>query len=81
MPFIPINTALENSFPEWLQESIDRFKKAYRLYLADAPHIAFDCDIDEFMSDINNAEVNGAITSDAAWYLREAYLGLTREGI
>lgn len=79
MPFIPVNAALERSFPAWLQDSIARFKDAYHAYKTNAHHTAFDCDILEFQSDINNAEVNGVISSDAAWYLREAYLGETKK--
>lgn len=81
MPFIPVNTALEHSFPAWLQDSIKRFTDEYHKYQTGVSNTAFDCGILEFQSDINNAEVNDVISSDAAWYIREAYLGMKKEDL
>ena len=38
-----------------------------------------DCDWMELNSSINVAENNGSISSTQAWYLREKYLGMTKE--
>lgn len=58
--------------PKWLEESIDN-------YLKNKETTLWDCYYCELQSDINVAEVEGMITSEVAWALREKYLGLKKE--
>lgn len=58
--------------PKWLEESIDN-------YLKNKETTLWDCYYCELQSDINVAEVEGMITSEVAWVLREKYLGLKKE--
>lgn len=41
-------------------------------------YLRIDCDYCNLQSDINSAEVNGIISSNQAWYLREKYLRIER---
>ena len=59
--------------PTWLEDSIKQFEKLKNTTL-------WDCGYCELQSDINVAEVEGLITSDQAWFLREKYLDLDRNG-
>ena len=43
------------------------------------PYLHWDCDYFALQSDINCAEVDGLITTDLAWNLREKYLRLRKE--
>lgn len=74
------NYDIEKSLPEYLQNSLAAYKEAYQKYQTDPDYSVFDCDYMEFQSDINICETDGAISSDTAWYLREKYLGLERNG-
>lgn len=40
-----------------------------------------DCYYCELQSDINSAEVNDIISAEQAWFLREKYLGLSKQMI
>ena len=73
---------LEMYLPKYLEESIKRVipvKKAFDLNdNSKLPH-DWDCLIGELNADINCAEVDGDISTEQAWYLREKYLGMSKE--
>lgn len=69
---------LECGLPEFLQISLDAMKEAWRKIDSGEKYDHWDCDFCLLQSDINNAEVNGVISSEAAWYLREKYLRIER---
>lgn len=71
---------LECGLPGFLQESLEQMKEAWRKRDAGENYLRWDCDYCNFQSDINVAEVNGLITSEQAWYLREEYLRIERPG-
>ena len=71
---------LECGLPPFLQESLEQMKEAWRKRDAGENYLRWDCDYCSFQSDINVAEVNGLITSEQAWYLREEYLRIERPG-
>ena len=60
---------MECGLPEYLQHDLDEFKKN--------PNDLWWC---ELYGSINSAEVDGVIPSNQAWYLREKYLGLRKDG-
>ncbi len=68
---------LECGLPPFLQESIEKMKRAWILKETEG-YIRWDCDYCELQSNINVAEVCGAITEDQAWYIREKYLYIER---
>ena len=70
--FLEEKTYLELNLPDWLQQSIDAYNDNKESSL-------WDCYFCELQSDINVCEVENIITSEQAWYLREKYLGITRE--
>ncbi len=57
--------------PECLKESVDN-------YLKNQDTLLWDCYYCELQTDINVAEVEGIITSEQAWALREEFLGLKK---
>ncbi len=69
---------LECSLPGFLQASLEKMKEAWRRVDNGEAYTLWDCDFCELQSDINNAEVNGIISSERAWYLREKYLRIER---
>lgn len=71
----------EASLPQYLQSSLEQYKKAYSRHMHDKEYTAFDCDYMEFQSDINVMETNGEISEETAWFLRQKYLGMERNGI
>lgn len=71
---------LECGLPGFLQESLEQMKAAWEKYDAGEAYLRWDCDYCSLQSDINSAEVNGIITSEQAWYLREEYLRIERPG-
>lgn len=71
---------LECGFPGFLQESVEQMKIAWRKRDAGEEYLHWDCDFCNLQSDINSAEVNGMISSEQAWYLREQYLRIERPG-
>lgn len=62
---------LECGLPDWLVESIKRYGEGKESSL-------WDCYYCELQSDINVCEVEDIITSEQAWYLREKYLGISK---
>lgn len=69
---------LECGLPEYLKESINKMKEAWRLIDNGKTYLRWDCDYCELQSDINTAEMSRIITSEQAWYLRETYLRMER---
>lgn len=65
---------LETGLPAILQGSIKKMKEAWHKLDHNIPYLHWDVDYCELQSEINNAEVNGAISSEQAWYLRRKYL-------
>ena len=69
---------LESFLPEYLEEDIKRALPVVAALEAgnknDLPS-CWDCILDELNSSINCAEVEGQISEEQAWYLREKYLG------
>lgn len=64
---------MEYGLPDWLYRSIKTYADGINSSIA-------DCLYCELQSDINVAEVEQLITSSQAWYLREKYLGIKKEG-
>lgn len=59
--------------PEFLQESINLFDK----YLnKEDKTLTYDYVYPNLYADLNDAEINGLISEEQAWYFREKYLGL-----
>lgn len=70
---------LECGLPRFLMKSIEQMKGAWKKYDSnDEEYLHWDCDFCELQSDINVAKVEGLITSEQAWYLREKYLRIER---
>ena len=67
---LPVDRAyLECGLPPYLQRSLDTMKRAWE---------AEDNGANDLHFDINSAEVEGEISSEQAWYLRETYLRIQR---
>lgn len=76
---LPVDkTYLECGLPEYLQESLRQMKEAWEKVDGGEDYLHWDCDFCNLQSDINSAEVEGMISSQQAWYLREKYLRLVR---
>lgn len=69
---------LECGLPDFLQDSIQAMKQAWKKLDNGEEYYRWDCDYCELQSDINSAEVNQVISSEQAWYLREKYLRIKR---
>ena len=69
---------LECGLPDFLRESIQLMEVAWYKIDNGIKYLRWDCDYCNLQTDINNAEVNGMISSDQAWYLRDKYLRLQR---
>ena len=69
---------LECGLPPFLIESIQAMVTAWEKLDSGERYMRWDCDYCNLQSDINSAEVNGGISAEQAWYLREKYLGLER---
>lgn len=77
---LPIdNSYLERNIPLFLQEAIEKMKKAWEKIDAGKECFLWDCDYCELQSEINVAETGNAISPEQAWYLREKYLRIERE--
>ena len=70
---------LECNLPAYLQESIERMKKAWHLIDSGKTYLRWDCDFCELQSDINTAEMSHLINEEQAWYLRETYLRMEKK--
>ena len=71
---------LECGLPAFLQESVDLMQAAWDRLDRGEEDLRWDGDYCRLQSDINNAEVGGAISDEQAWYLREKYLRIQRPG-
>lgn len=69
---------LECGLPVILQKSIEKMQQTWDKLDRGEPYLHWDCDYCDLQTDINNAEVNGIISAEQAWYLREKYLRLER---
>ena len=69
---------LECGLPEFLQESIEAMKEAWKKIDNDEEYYHWDIDYCNLQTDINIAEVEQIISSEQAWYLREKYLRIER---
>lgn len=70
---------LEIGLPSSLQESIDKMKIVNQMLEEGKRDFLWDGEWRELNSEINVCEVDGIISSDQAWYLREKYLGMRKE--
>lgn len=76
---LPVDkTYLERGLPDWLQNSIDQINKSWAIKDAGQFCSAWDLDWCELNADIGTAEVEGIISPEQAWYLREKYLRMAR---
>ncbi|MBQ8292274.1 MAG: helix-turn-helix transcriptional regulator [Bacilli bacterium] len=64
--------------PPFLVSSIEKMIEAWRHIELNDGYTLWDCDYCELQSEINIAEVEGLITSQRAWELREKYLKISR---
>ena len=62
----------EINLPGYLQHDLDAMKEGKWTY---------DCLWGELYGSINCAFIDGDITEDHAWYLREKYLDMKKEGV
>ncbi|MEG0771234.1 MAG: helix-turn-helix transcriptional regulator [Clostridia bacterium] len=69
---------LECDLPEFLRLSVAQMIAGLQKAESDKTYLNLDCDYCNLQSDINSAEVNGIISTEQAWYLREKYLMLDR---
>lgn len=69
---------LECGLPKFLQNSIGVMQSAWQKLDSGENYLRWDCDYCNLQTDINNAEINGIISSESAWYLREKYLRMGR---
>ncbi len=64
--------------PTSLQRAIKDMEAAWAKVDSGEDCLSWDCFFCELQSSINSAEVNGVISSEAAWVLRERYLRMER---
>lgn len=68
----------ECGLPEYLQISLRNMKKSWAIVDSGKEDLHWDIWWCELNADINSAEVDGIISTDQAWYLREKYLRMER---
>lgn len=66
------------NLPKSLQKAIEDMEMAWAKVDRGEGCLSWDCYFCELQSSINSAEVNGVISSDAAWFLREKHLRMER---
>ncbi len=64
--------------PKSLQKAIEDMEMAWAKVDQGEDCLSWDCCFCELQSSINSAAVNGVISSEAAWQLREKYLRMER---
>ncbi len=69
---------LEYDLPEYLKDSIKQMIDSWELFDKDQKDMNWDLNWCELNADINSAEVEQEISSEAAWYLREKYLRMKK---
>lgn len=70
---------LECGLPESLLEAIEEMKRSWARLDAGEEDLRWDLYWCELNAIINSAEVEGTISSEQAWYLREKYLHMRKE--
>ena len=70
---------LEASLPPFLVDSINTLQESWEKVDRGEMDLHWDLFWCELNADINYAEVEGLISSDSAWYLREKYLRMEKE--
>lgn len=77
---LPVNKSyLECGLPPYLKLSLENMKKSWEIEDSGQRDLHWDLYWGELNADINSAEVDGVISSEQAWYLRETYLRMERE--
>ncbi len=77
---LPVDKSyLECGLSEELQESINHMKDSWSILDAGETDLHWDIWWCNLNADINIAELDGSITSEQAWHLREKYLRMERE--
>ncbi|MCD8219853.1 MAG: hypothetical protein LUC50_05870 [Ruminococcus sp.] len=71
---------LEANLPDFLMESIKRIQADWERIDASGEDMDWSSNFCELQSNINIMETGGFLTSDQAWYLREKYLRMPKEG-
>ncbi|MCD7921294.1 MAG: hypothetical protein LUE14_12130 [Clostridiales bacterium] len=75
----PLNKGyLECGLPSYLKISLENMKKSWEIEDSGQCDLHWDLYWCELNADINSAEADGVISSEQAWYLREAYLRMER---
>lgn len=75
----PINKGyLECGLPPYLKLSLENMKKSWKIEDSGQRDLHWDLCWGELNADINSAEVDGVISEEQAWYLRETYLRMER---
>ena len=69
---------VECGLPPYLRKSVDEMKRAWAAEDSGANDLHFDAYYCNLQADINSAEIEGEISSEQAWYLRETYLRVQR---
>lgn len=69
---------LECGLPKYLQLSLDNMKESWKIVDSGKSDLHWDLYWCELNADINSAEIDKAISSEQAWYLREKYLRMER---
>lgn len=78
---LPVDRAyLECGLPDFLQSSIAEMRASWERVDRGEQDLRWDCYYCELQSNINTCEVNGIISEEQAWYLREKYLRMERPG-
>ena len=76
----PMNKSfMEIDLPQSLKDALEKYKNGQKKIKKGEEYWMLDCDWMELNSSINVAENDGSISSTQAWYLREKYLGMTKE--
>lgn len=79
---LPVDKSyLECGLPRYLQESLEIMKETWAKLDRGEKYYRWDGDYCSLQTDINCAEVDGEISSEQAWYLREKYLRIERPGV
>ena len=69
---------LECGLPQYVQDSLDAMKKSWKIIDSGGEDLRWDCYWCELNADLNSAEVEGLISTEQAWYLREKYLRMEK---
>ena len=72
-------TYLECGLPDYLQISLDKMKKTWKILDSGTRTNTWDLYWCELNADINSAEVDELITHEQADYLRRVYLRMVKE--